>query len=112
MSDENVIREGGAAAAWGIGALGFLLLILSLAMGSIPTGWGLVAGFLLIIAAFWDIYSPSTGSIVGDGVAAVFTFLVPWFGGFAGTGAAWVVWIIAIVAGLCAVWSWASHPTS
>lgn len=104
-------RGSGLAAAWCLGALGFILLIISLAITDVHTGFGLVAGFLMMGAAGWDLYSPSAGSIVIDGAVSVFTFFVPWFGGFAGNGAAWVFWIIAILGAVCTVWSWASHPT-
>ena len=101
-------RGSGSAAAWCLGALGFILLIVSLAITDVHTGFGLVAGFLMMGAAGWDLYSPSA---VIDGAVSIFTFFVPWFGGFAGNGAAWVFWIIAILGAVCTVWSWASHPT-
>lgn len=91
--------------------LGILLLIIGVALTGMNTGLTVTFALLLVASAIWDMAKPSVISVGAQGVAAFLIFILPWVGGFVGSGGSWLSWTIAVMALICAIWAWAAHPT-
>lgn len=92
--------------------LGVIFGICAVAMPAVPIAIGLVLGVLLVGVAVWDMKLPSEFSVVGQAMAGVALFALPWVGSFAGSSAAWLSWIFATLVVITAAWSWASHSAA
>ncbi len=106
------IVDRGSAPDWIIIALGALLLALSVAVSSIPAAIGVIVGLLVVAAGVWNMLRPSDLGVAAEGASGLVTFILPWLGGFSGTGGAWVAWLLGLLIVAAAVWSWASHPAN
>lgn len=100
----------GSVPTWLVLGIGVVFTLLALVMGDIPTGIGVACGLLIVGVAVWDALAASAFSAGGEALAGLVTFVLPWFGGFAGSSASWIAWIFGVALVLCAAWSWASHP--
>ena len=111
MEHEGTLEKG-LVPDWIILGLGVVLAALSFGLEQIPTAFGAILGAAIVAAALWDMQRPQMIALLVIAVLTVATLALPFFGGFAFSGAAWGVWLLGIALGVCAAWSWAAHPTT
>lgn len=101
---------------WCFLALGVVLVVIAFAMETTEPWSAAILGTLMVLAALWDLASPSIAAVWAEGIVAFIVFLIPWFSAwlpnqYSGAGS-WVTWAVGVLGMICAAWSWASHTDS